>query len=97
MQLPNASRAATAVDGDNPREYEQLGRRLEVLATPKSHGRQAGLPETAMAAAFLRALVRLVGTHHSKTITIPTGIVDVGELKLVLRALRLIDDRRGPQ
>jgi hypothetical protein len=56
------------------------------------------IPDTAMASAFLNALVRLVGAHHSKTkVTLPTGIVEVGELELVLRALRLIDDRRGPQ
>jgi hypothetical protein len=96
VQLPNASRAATAVDGDNPREYEQLGRRLEVLATPKSHGREAGLPDTAMAAAFLRALVRLVGTHPTGTITIPTGVANLDEIELVLRALGLIRDRRAP-
>ena len=97
MELPKASRAATAVDGDSPRRCEQLGWRLEVLATSKSHGGQAGLPQTAMAAAFLRALVRMVGANHSRTkVTLPTGIVDIGELELVLRALGLLD-RRAPR
>ena len=53
---------------------------------------QAALPDTAMANAFLRALVRLVGSHISKTkITIPVGVVDMGELVRVLRSLGLID------
>jgi hypothetical protein len=59
----------------------------------------AGLPDTAMAAAFLRALVRLAGAHHSKTeVTIPTGTVEIGELELVLCALGLIrNDRQASQ
>jgi hypothetical protein len=94
VKFQNASRATTAVDGDDPRECEQLGRRLIVLATPKPRGRQAGLPNTAMASAFLDALVCLVSANHSKTkVTLPTGIVDVGELELVLRTLGLIDQR----
>lgn len=96
MQLPNTSRAATAVDGDNPREYEQLGRRLEVLATPKSHSRQAGLPDTALASAYLAAVMRLAARRPdgSTKITIPTGIANIGEIELVLRGLGLIRDRR---
>jgi hypothetical protein len=55
-------------------------------------------PPTAMAAAFLRALVRLAGAHQSKIkITIPTGTADIGETKLVLCAFGLIRDRRAPQ
>ena len=53
------------------------------------------IPDTAMASSFLNALVRLVGAHHSKTkVTLPTGIVDTGELELVLRALGLVQDNR---
>jgi hypothetical protein len=46
------------------------------------------IPDTAMASAFLNALVRLVSAHHSKTkVILPTGIVDVDEVQLVPRAL----------
>lgn len=46
------------------------------------------MPDTAMANAFLAALVHLVGTPHRSTkVVLPIGIVDVGELELVLRAL----------
>ena len=52
------------------------------------------IPDTAMASAFLNALVRLVGTHHTTKVVLPTGTVDVDELELVLRALGLIQERR---
>ena len=56
------------------------------------------IPDTAMASAFLSALVRLVGVNHqSKTVTLPTGPADVDEIERVLRALGLIrDDRPAP-
>ena len=96
MSARNASRATTAVDGDDPRDCEQLGRRLKVLRTRKSSGRQVGLPDTAMAAAFLRALGRWVGAHRSvNKIAIPTGTVDAAELARVVCALGLVD-RRAP-
>ena len=56
------------------------------------------IPETAMASAFLDALVDLVGTpHHPEKVVLPTGIVGADELEPVLRALGLIDDRRVPR
>lgn len=55
----------------------------------------APVPDTALAAAYLSALVRFVSAHHSKTkVTLPTGVVDVDELELVLRALGLVQDSR---
>lgn len=40
------------------------------------------ISNTAMASAFLNALVRLVSANHSKAkVTLPTGIVDVDELE----------------
>lgn len=53
-------------------------------------GRQ-GLPDTIMANAFLRALVRFATTHDAtaKT-TLPTGEASVAELRMVLRNLNLI-------
>lgn len=63
------------------------------------HRLQSGapFPDTALSAAFLRALVRLVGAHRSKPklkIAIPTGITDVDELTRVLRALQLAREFR---
>jgi hypothetical protein len=60
-------------------------------------GRQPAIPDTAIADAFLKALVRLVAARHSRKtkIVLPTGIVDAGELEPVLRGLGLID-RRAP-
>ena len=89
MSARNASRATTAVDGDDPRDCEQLGRRLKVLRTRKSSGRQVGLPDTAMAAAFLGALMRWAKRRPNTDakIAIPTGTVTAGELVRVVRAL----------
>lgn len=56
---------------------------------------QAALPNTAMANAFLQALVRWAAAPRSDRIALPTGVVDRGELTLVLCALGLID-RRAP-
>jgi|RhiMethySRZTD1v2_1073278.scaffolds.fasta_scaffold16345_6 hypothetical protein len=54
------------------------------------------IPDTAMASAFLNALVRLTGANRSKTkVTLPTGIADVDEVEVVLRALGLIRDRKA--
>jgi hypothetical protein len=94
----NASRATTAVDGDDPRDCEQLGRRLEVLR--KSSGRQAGLPNTAMAAAFLRALARLAARppNPSTAIILSTGVSNIGEVELILCALGAIRNyQRAPR
>jgi hypothetical protein len=86
----NASRATTALDGNSPRECEQLGWRLDGLATAKYHGRQACLPDTAMVDAFLRALMKLAARapDPSTKIVIPTGNVDAGELVRVVCALK---------
>jgi hypothetical protein len=54
-------------------------------------GRQA-LPDTAMAAAFLQALMRLVEAptdNPTATTVLPTGEASIGELKVVLRNLNL--------
>jgi hypothetical protein len=55
------------------------------------------IPDTAMASAFLDALVDLVGTpHHPEKVVLPTGTADVDEVERVLRGLGLIrDDRRA--
>ena len=53
---------------------------------------QAGLPQTAMAAVFLKALARLAACRpdRSTEITLPTGVANIGEIELVLCALGLI-------
>jgi hypothetical protein len=63
---------------------------------------QSGAPfsNTALSAAFLKALVRLVARRpdHFTKITLPTGGATIGEIELVLRALNLIrNDRRASQ
>jgi hypothetical protein len=53
-----------------------------------------GMPDTAMAAAFLVALARWAERHASTDkITLPTGIVAASELARVLRAIGLLDRR----
>jgi hypothetical protein len=47
----------------------------------------ASRPETAMQAAFLRALARAVTRHHAGPITIPTGSVTITKITQVLAAL----------
>ena len=55
-----------------------------------------GIPQTAFATAFLKALVRLAARRPDRAtkITLPTGVANIGELELVLRALGLIRGRR---
>jgi hypothetical protein len=79
------------------REAQARGRKMPAPYKDCSRHVQTAQINTAMSAAFLRALVRLVGIRHSKTLTLPTGVANVGEIELVLRALSLIrDDRRAP-
>ena len=68
------------------------GKSCNRLAPQTTKRLPGGLPDTAIAGAFLRALVRKAATTRNTTvkIVIPTGIVEVGELMQVLRALGLI-------
>ena len=62
------------------------------------HHPQSPFPNTALSAALLKALVRLVARRpdHSTKITLPTGAATIGEIKLVLRALDQVrNDRRA--
>jgi len=90
----NALGLESGGDRIEARKIVGIGERDGRSFRPINHKPQAGLPDTAMAAAFLRALVRLVGTHPTGTITIPIGVADIGEIELVLCALGLIRDRR---
>ena len=62
------------------------------------HRLQSGAPfsNTALSAAFLKALVRLVARRpdHFTKITLPTGAVTIGELELVFARLGP-DPKRG--
>ena len=52
------------------------------------------MPKTAMASAYLRALIRAVSTRHPATkVVLPTGIAEVSELARVLQALNLIPNK----
>lgn len=58
----------------------------------------AGLPNTAFSAAFLKALARLAARRidsSTEIVVLPTGAADLGEIKLVLRALGVMRDRRA--
>jgi hypothetical protein len=57
----------------------------------------AWMPNTAMADAYLRALVRKVTKvpHSTEKIVVPAGIAEVGELARVLCALNLIPNSKG--
>jgi len=60
----------------------------------------AGRPPTAMQDAFLRAITRLAARRpdRSAQIALPTGIANIGEVELVLRALGAIrNDQRAPR
>jgi len=60
-----------------------------------AHTRLSGIPDTALADAFLRALICKVAktTDPNTKITVPTGIATVGEIERVLRNLNLIRKR----
>jgi hypothetical protein len=60
------------------------GKQRDHLASEATK-RPAGLPDTAMAAAFLAPLARWARSHRSNPVTIPTGIVQASELRLVMR------------
>lgn len=93
-----AQYAAALKSGDRRiegRDNPSFGKRDRLA--PQAAERPAGLPDTAMAAAFLRALVRLAARRHefSTKIVIPTGIADGSELARVLRALGLLRTKPG--
>jgi hypothetical protein len=45
------------------------------------------MPDTVMAHAFLRALIRLARRHAAERVTLPSGRVDAVELRQVVIAL----------
>jgi hypothetical protein len=60
------------------------------LQLPHATGR-AGMPNTAMACAFVRAILRLAAKQnsHARQVVLPTGPALVGEILVVLTNLQM--------
>jgi hypothetical protein len=85
----NATAPESGVCRIEGRDDRSRGKRDLALITSNQ---QAGLPNTAMAAAFLKALARLAARRpdRSTKITLPTGVTNIGGIELVLCALGLV-------
>lgn len=71
----------TEATGSEPQKIVGVNERNARSFKPQPKNPQAFLPNTAMAAAFLRALAKWSARHASTDkITLPTGIVTGGEL-----------------
>lgn len=87
MLSRNATAPESGVYRIEGRDDRSRGKRDHALVTSSQ---QAGPPQTAMAAAFLKALARLAARRpdRSTEITLPTGVANIGEIELVF--VRLI-------
>jgi hypothetical protein len=92
-----ARRPAADNSARRPDAGFQAGKLKSREAILNWRGCLSGIPQTAFAAAFLRALARLAARRPDSSIEIvlPTGAAKLGEIELVLRALGLIRDRRA--
>lgn len=90
MRALNGAGLETGSDRIEARKIVGTGKRDRRSFKPINHKPQAGPPNTAMADAFWRALMKWAAhaPDLSTEIVIPTGTVDAAELLRVVRALK---------